>query len=92
MQFYNLSIFNFYNYVYRLEDELDYADQMPDTYHDKTEADKKTRYFKTYWRTHQMSDHLPMWVELKIDFSKGYLQSFLSGDTDIPEEDDETKS
>ncbi|MEM9937094.1 MAG: endonuclease/exonuclease/phosphatase family protein [Bacteroidota bacterium] len=82
-------IFNFYHYVYRLEDELSYADLMPNTYHNKTEAEKKTRYYKTYWRTHQMSDHLPMWVELKIDFSKGYLQSFLNGETDIPEENED---
>ena len=25
------------------------------------------------WRTHQMSDHLPMWVELHIDFADDYL-------------------
>jgi hypothetical protein len=25
------------------------------------------------WRTFQMSDHLPLWVELKIDFSDRYL-------------------
>lgn len=25
------------------------------------------------WRTHQMSDHMPMWVELRIDFSREYL-------------------
>jgi exonuclease III len=25
------------------------------------------------WRTFQMSDHLPLWVELEIDFSDGYL-------------------
>jgi exonuclease III len=25
------------------------------------------------WRTFQMSDHLPLWVELKIDFSNEYL-------------------
>jgi endonuclease/exonuclease/phosphatase family metal-dependent hydrolase len=70
-------IFNFFEHVYRLEDELDYADQMPDTYHDKTDPAAKTRYFKTYWRTHQMSDHLPMWVELDIDFSKSYLHDML---------------
>lgn len=63
---------------------------MPDTYHEKPEADKKTRYYKTYWLTHQMSDHLPMWVELKIDFSRGYLNNFISGSTntdEAPEED-----
>ena len=26
------------------------------------------------WRTFQMSDHLPLWVELKIDFTDGYLE------------------
>jgi exonuclease III len=25
------------------------------------------------WRTFQMSDHLPLWVEIEIDFSDGYL-------------------
>ena len=25
------------------------------------------------WRTYQMSDHLPMWVELHIDFADEYL-------------------
>jgi len=42
-------------------------------YDQRTEKGK-TRYYKTYWRTHQMSDHLPMWVELKIDYSDEYLQ------------------
>lgn len=82
-------IFNFFDHVYRLEDETEYADQMPATYHNKTEADKKTRYYKTYWRTHQMSDHLPMWTELKIDFSKDYLNKFIEGDTNTGEVSDE---
>jgi len=34
----------------------------------------KTNYYSTYWRTHQMSDHFPMWVELRIDYSDEYLQ------------------
>lgn len=31
-------------------------------------------YYSTYWRTHQMSDHLPLWCELRIDYSDEYLQ------------------
>lgn len=27
------------------------------------------------WRTYQMSDHLPMWVELRIDFGDDYLRT-----------------
>jgi hypothetical protein len=35
-------------------------------------AKGKTAY-KT-WRTYQVSDHLPMWIELLTDFSAGYLR------------------
>lgn len=42
-------------------------------YNDRTDAGK-TAYYVNYWRTHQMSDHLPMWVELRIDYSDEYLQ------------------
>ncbi|MEM8906783.1 MAG: endonuclease/exonuclease/phosphatase family protein [Bacteroidota bacterium] len=82
-------VFNFYEHVYRLDDELTYAEQMPDTYHNHTEQANKKRYYKVYWRTHQMSDHLPMWVELQTDFSQDYLNSFLDGATDIAEPSDE---
>lgn len=34
--------------------------------------------YKT-WRTYQMSDHLPMWIELKIDFSDDYLKGIVAG-------------
>jgi endonuclease/exonuclease/phosphatase family metal-dependent hydrolase len=37
--------------------------------------EKLTQYYKTKWRTFQMSDHLPLWVELNIDFSEEYLKS-----------------
>lgn len=29
------------------------------------------------WRTHQLSDHLPMWVELKINFTPAYLDELI---------------
>jgi len=31
-------------------------------------------YYMTNWRTFQMSDHLPLWIELKIDFSNQHLE------------------
>jgi len=31
------------------------------------------KYYLTNWRTFEMSDHLPLWIELKIDFSNQYL-------------------
>lgn len=38
----------------------------------RTSKSKKS-YYKTYWRTHQMSDHLLMWIELEINQSHKYL-------------------
>ena len=29
------------------------------------------------WTSHEMSDHLPIWVEIKTDYSDGYLAQFL---------------
>ncbi|HEV2707821.1 MAG TPA: endonuclease/exonuclease/phosphatase family protein [Pyrinomonadaceae bacterium] len=70
-------VFNYYEHVYRADEESVYADDMGKAYTEKkdgTPRDKKerTRYYND-WRTFQMSDHLPMWIELKIDFGKEYL-------------------
>jgi len=75
----NAGVFDFYNIVYRKEDQELYIDEMGTSYNvtskgkQRTEAGKAL-YYKTYWRTDQMSDHLPMWVELKTDFGKEYLE------------------
>ncbi len=67
-------VFNYYNYIYLDADENTYASEMGKGYADKPDAKKKTTYYKQ-WRTHQMSDHLPMWIELKVDFGEEYLLS-----------------
>ena len=41
----------------------------------KTEAQIE-KYYLSSWRTFQMSDHLPLWIELKIDFSNQYLNRY----------------
>jgi len=40
----------------------------------KKEALRK-QYYGSVWRTFQMSDHKPIWVELKVDFTNSYLES-----------------
>ena len=35
----------------------------------------KSSYYRHHWRRFQMSDHLPMWVELPIEFADPYLRS-----------------
>jgi len=72
-------VFDYYNFLYRLEDESEYAQEMGNDYlkNSKGKArDKKgkTTYYKTFWRTFKMSDHLPMWVEIRIDHTDQYLK------------------
>jgi endonuclease/exonuclease/phosphatase family metal-dependent hydrolase len=68
----NAGVFNYYKYVYRDSDAATYEALVP-----KTSTGKPGSY-KT-WRTYQMSDHLPMWIELRVDFSREYLNSLSTG-------------
>ncbi len=54
-------VFPFFDHVYRDVDRDLYPLQ-----------DVKVDYSE--WRTYQMSDHLPIWVELKVDFGIDYLK------------------
>ena len=54
------AVFPFFNYVYRDADkDIYFSGQEKTTYHQ--------------WRTFKMSDHLPVCVELGVDFGKDYL-------------------
>ena len=63
--------------VYRKEDLAVYRSYFDE----KNTANKAEaaieKYYLTSWRTFQMSDHLPLWVELKVDFSDAYLKRLL---------------
>ncbi len=65
--------FNFAKAVYAKEDMETYRPMFADKIAGKTEKQAESYYLST-WRTFQMSDHLPLWVELKIDFSNPYLE------------------
>jgi endonuclease/exonuclease/phosphatase family metal-dependent hydrolase len=56
-------ILDFFQNVFREEDESIYKSELKKT---------KLRSYKE-WKTYQMSDHLPMWVEFNVDFSMKYL-------------------
>lgn len=64
-------VFDFYRSVFARGDDETYAAMMPEAY--RTAKDKK-RYYNQ-WRTFQMSDHLLLWVELRIDFGREHLAS-----------------
>jgi endonuclease/exonuclease/phosphatase family metal-dependent hydrolase len=77
----NSGVFNFYEYVYRDDDLNIYEEHMPDAYKTLKNGEErpvegrngKKRYYKD-WRTYHMSDHFPLWVELRIDYSDEYLE------------------
>lgn len=73
-------VFNYYQEVFcdTPEDKATYLPFMPNfetTLEGTPRSEQsKNHYYQTYWRTHQMSDHLPMWVELQIDYTDRYLE------------------
>lgn len=78
-------VFDFYESVFRneAEDREHYIPHIGKAYYETSRGKKRTAssqktYYKTYWRTHQMSDHLPMWVELKVDYSDRFLERKLA--------------
>jgi endonuclease/exonuclease/phosphatase family metal-dependent hydrolase len=74
----NAGIFDYYESVFRNDDQETYLSLARTNY--ETAKGKKLAANKwpgkgfSEWRTYQMSDHLPMWIELKIDFGKEYLE------------------
>lgn len=65
----NAGIFDFYEHVYRLEDDAQRFVKAG-----KIESKAK---FKD-WRTYQLSDHLVMWTEFSVDKADDYLKGLLS--------------
>jgi hypothetical protein len=67
------------NCVFR-DDPADFANYqplLPTVTKTGKPAKTDTRAYKK-WRTWQMSDHLPLWTEIKMDFTESYLQSLKS--------------
>lgn len=62
------NIFDFFNYIFTDKDEKTYRREGV-----RFNGLKKTSSYKT-WRTYKMSDHLPMWIELRTDFNTAYLE------------------
>jgi hypothetical protein len=50
------------------------------------DAAGKRTYYRSYWRTYQMSDHLPLWIKLQTDFSQRYLETKAAGATPVEDE------
>ena len=71
-------VFDYYDYVFREGakdpggvDEAYYKQRMQE----QVDTGKAGQVYAQYkdWRTYHMSDHLPMWLELRTDFADDYL-------------------
>ena len=64
---YRAGVYDCFDIVYRIDEE--------DTYQPFMRKPGSSEFYSSYasWRTYQMSDHLPMWVELQVDFAREYL-------------------
>lgn len=79
IQISDAGIFDVFKHVFREGD--DDPNEEDETYfrHRMKEAGKTYKDYKQ-WRTHQISDHLPMWVEIETDFADAYLKSLVLPD------------
>ena len=75
----NAGVFNYYKSVFADDEAETYFPlgknngKWPDT------PAARAKYYAKEWRTWQMSDHLPLWIELKIDFTDAYLKRIRAG-------------
>lgn len=66
----NANVFDYFEHVFTFDDEATYRTEK-----DHNGLKDSSRYKD--WRTYKMSDHLPMWVELRADFAQEYLENIL---------------
>lgn len=82
--FINAGVFDFSKSLYLSEHYDHYAPILPERHRELKESgavasrSKDKDYYLSHWRTWQLSDHLPLWVELAIDFSDEHLLHNLS--------------
>ncbi|BAO77482.1 hypothetical protein [Winogradskyella sp. PG-2] len=65
-----------------LQAQLDHYEDIVTEVRAKYDKDPYKNFSKSYrgWTTHEMSDHLPIWVELETDYSDDYLRKYLKDD------------
>lgn len=77
----NGGVFPCFSHLYTEADAAAYTDAMLAVYggdQDLNQPDIRAKYFKNTWRKNQLSDHYPIWAEINIDDSAGFLQEKLT--------------
>lgn len=94
-------VFDFRSSLFRPEHFDHYYHRMPANFRDfhtrgrrrgeRRNREEQMQYYLNEWLSWQMSDHLLLWTELKVDFTNAYLGSLRPGEIPLadppPEED-----
>lgn len=72
-------VFKFTDVIYGDAEHADYREAMKRSAPAKFKAAKNQKTFYSTWRTFQISDHLPLWIELKTNFANAYLAKAMRG-------------
>ncbi len=75
----NAGVFEVFNTVFRPRDSETYYPLGKGNGKWPTSSAERKKYFSKEWRTWQISDHLPLWIELQIDFTEKYLTGLEGG-------------
>jgi endonuclease/exonuclease/phosphatase family metal-dependent hydrolase len=78
VEFINAGAFDWQDSVFREDGYAVYGSLMPAKTKTGGPAKADLAAYKK-WRTWQMSDHLPLWTEIKMDFTESYLLSLKAG-------------
>jgi endonuclease/exonuclease/phosphatase family metal-dependent hydrolase len=70
-------IFDFTKTIYGDNEAATYGQAMERSAGDAFRKAKKKDTFYRTWRTFQISDHFPLWLELKTDFADAYLATVM---------------
>lgn len=70
--------YNYFNKLFTKNDFDVYKKYFDGKYLKEKSDEELKKYYLSKWRTFQISDHFPLWVELKIDFSDEFLNGITS--------------
>jgi FMN phosphatase YigB (HAD superfamily) len=75
----NAGVFDLYETIYHEDEKELYYEDFSNVMKANKKAFDEVTYNKKFneWKTFQMSDHLPLWVEFDINYSEEYLKSLI---------------
>jgi hypothetical protein len=70
-------VFNFTETIFGDDEDEAFTQAMQRSAKQQFDKAKSKQAFYKTWRTFQISDHFPLWLELKTDFANAYLSTVM---------------